>query len=233
MEKYKEIRFELTHKCLLNCFHCPVNADSKETDILSLDKIKSILQNYECEKVGLTGGEPLLSDNLEDVIWWLKNNKHEVVLYTTGYAENALMKLKTLKAFKVDKVIFYYHNSIPNIHNHITRIEDSHMKVNYAIRHCLNMNLDVEVYVPPSGVNIYTLDETVDDLVSMGVVKIGFPEIENLGRVKTYPYMIPDRKELSEALDFIKRKYDRYAKIVTASNKGIILVDPKGNVSIR
>ncbi len=78
--------FAVTPRCPCNCWHCSFSDRSKK-DILSLDQLKKAIydvQDLGASVIGLTGGEPLLRDDLEDIIASI-DKRSMPVIFTTGY----------------------------------------------------------------------------------------------------------------------------------------------------
>jgi radical SAM protein with 4Fe4S-binding SPASM domain len=75
----------LTNKCNQKCIHC--SNDKKADSTLDTDSLKKIL-NYEPVYVVLTGGEPLLNDNIFSVIRIMKENNIFIKICTNGVLLN-------------------------------------------------------------------------------------------------------------------------------------------------
>ncbi len=78
--------FAITPKCPCNCWHCSFSDRSKK-DILSLDQLKKAIagaQDLGASVIGLTGGEPLLRNDLEEIIASI-DRRSMPVMFTTGY----------------------------------------------------------------------------------------------------------------------------------------------------
>jgi MoaA/NifB/PqqE/SkfB family radical SAM enzyme len=76
----------ITPKCPCDCWHCSFSDRSKK-DILSLEQLKkaiSDVQDLGASVIGLTGGEPLLRDDLEDIIASI-DKRSMPIFFTTGY----------------------------------------------------------------------------------------------------------------------------------------------------
>ena len=89
--------FAITPQCPCNCWHCSFSDRSKK-DILSLDQLKkaiSDVQDLGASVIGLTGGEPLLRDDLEDIIASI-DKRSMPIIFTTGY-ELTRDRVKRLK----------------------------------------------------------------------------------------------------------------------------------------
>jgi MoaA/NifB/PqqE/SkfB family radical SAM enzyme len=78
--------FAVTAQCPCNCWHCSFSDRSKK-QMLSLDQIKqaiSDVQDLGTSVIGLTGGEPLLREDLEEIIATI-DKRSMPVMFTTGY----------------------------------------------------------------------------------------------------------------------------------------------------
>ncbi len=89
--------FAITPQCPCNCWHCSFSDRSKK-DLLSFEQLKkaiSDVQDMGSSVIGLTGGEPLLRDDLEDIIATI-DHRSMPVIFTTGYklTQKRVKKLK-------------------------------------------------------------------------------------------------------------------------------------------
>ncbi len=78
--------FAVTPKCPCNCWHCSFSDRSRE-DILTLDQLKKAIadvQEMGASVIGFTGGEPLLRDDLEEIIASV-DKRSMPIMFTTGY----------------------------------------------------------------------------------------------------------------------------------------------------
>lgn len=81
--------FVVTGKCHCSCWHC-FRSDFKNNDDLDIAAFKkSIQEAYDLGTaiVGITGGEPMLRDDIEEFIQYVPDGM-EIQLYTTGYGIN-------------------------------------------------------------------------------------------------------------------------------------------------
>ena len=91
--------FAITPRCPCNCWHCSFSDRSKE-DILTLEQLQSAIsdvQDLGASVIGLTGGEPLLRDDLEDIIASIDNKRSMPIMFTTGY-KLTRQRVKRLKS---------------------------------------------------------------------------------------------------------------------------------------
>jgi MoaA/NifB/PqqE/SkfB family radical SAM enzyme len=78
--------FAITPQCPCSCWHCSFSDRSKK-DILSLDQLKTAIakvQELGTSVIGITGGEPLLRDDLEEIIASI-DDRSMPIFFTTGY----------------------------------------------------------------------------------------------------------------------------------------------------
>ncbi|MBW2254303.1 MAG: radical SAM protein [Deltaproteobacteria bacterium] len=80
------INFAVTALCICKCWHCSFSNRVKR-DQLSLDELKTGIaaaQDLGASVIGFTGGEPLLRDDLEQIIAAV-DERSMPLLFTTGY----------------------------------------------------------------------------------------------------------------------------------------------------
>ncbi|MCF0148135.1 MAG: radical SAM protein [Clostridium sp.] len=92
----------ITPRCMYNCWHCSAkrfikdkNDKSKEMTTDEIKKIVKSLQGLGVGIIGFTGGEPLLRNDLEEIIGSI-DNRSISYLFTNGYSLS-LNRAKTLK----------------------------------------------------------------------------------------------------------------------------------------
>ena len=88
--KITYLRFSVTSRCNFNCFYCssrlPSDALSKEFNLDDISFIFNVVSDLGISKVRITGGEPLLRQDIVDVVKESrKANFREIVLTTNGF----------------------------------------------------------------------------------------------------------------------------------------------------
>ena len=89
--------FAVTARCPCNCWHCSF-ADRSKKDSLSFKQLQTAIsevQDIGSSVIGLTGGEPLLRSDLEDILSCI-DNRSMSLLFTTGY-KLTLARVRSLK----------------------------------------------------------------------------------------------------------------------------------------
>jgi len=86
-----KLDMEITERCNNNCIHCcinlPENDQRAKNRELSLDEIKTILEEAAflgCLSMRLTGGEPLLREDFEDMYLFARRLGLKVLLFTNA-----------------------------------------------------------------------------------------------------------------------------------------------------
>ena len=99
-DKYKReinyLRLSLTQKCQLNCIYCKnhTNLENTELSIYEINRIISCLVNLGINKVRLTGGEPLLRDDIFEIVRSVYTHKK---IHTIGITTNGILLADKLK----------------------------------------------------------------------------------------------------------------------------------------
>ncbi len=115
--------FAITPKCPCNCWHCSFSDRSKQ-EILSftqLQKTISDVQDLGTSVIGLTGGEPLLRDDLEDIIASI-DKRSMPLIFTTGY-KLTRKRVKSLKKAGLEIPVISLDHYKPEIHDNGRRKE--------------------------------------------------------------------------------------------------------------
>lgn len=89
--------FAITSRCICNCWHCSFS-DRDKKDGMSLEQLKksiSEVQDLGASVIGITGGEPLLRDDLEEIIASI-DSRSMPIMFTTGY-KLTIERVRTLK----------------------------------------------------------------------------------------------------------------------------------------
>lgn len=83
----KSLRLSVTYKCNLNCFYCHGEGQEKKGSEMSPEEIEIICKVANASgisKVKLTGGEPLLREDIAEIVAATAKYMHEVSITTNG-----------------------------------------------------------------------------------------------------------------------------------------------------
>ncbi len=164
MGDLKEVSIEITNKCSMKCIHCSSEAGKKFSNELSLDEILSIVNQTESlggDILTLSGGDPILREDLFDIIKYARRRGFEIRLQTSGaynFGEGFVpISEAHLEAFLEemnpnDKFV-YNVLGLQSTHERITSVGGSYSLVMESIRKAKDRRINVEVHTVPNGLN--------------------------------------------------------------------------------
>ncbi len=166
----------ITNRCPYDCWHCS-NGNRAESDDLDIDLLKrsiAKLQDMGNSLIGITGGEPLVRDDLEEIISAI-DERSVVMLFTTGYGltPERVQKLKEAGLFYAVVSVDHFR---PEEHDKLRGYEGSHKIAIDAIKMFREAGLyTVASSVPPIPmIDAGEMFEFVDYLKDLGVHEIRF-----------------------------------------------------------
>ncbi len=87
--------------CNLRCTFCDTTYAYDEGSDMSLNEIMSAISGYRCKNVCITGGEPLLQQNVSTLINQLKKNLFKVFIETNGSLNIGLLPKGVIKIIDI------------------------------------------------------------------------------------------------------------------------------------
>jgi MoaA/NifB/PqqE/SkfB family radical SAM enzyme len=114
---------EIENRCNLACRFCynfwrdgaePAPRSLSTTSLLQ--GLDSLLEQFDCRQVAISGGEPLLHADLEDIVLFLKSRKLRVIITTNGSLLTA-EKADAMLEWGVDSVQVSLHSSAADEHD--------------------------------------------------------------------------------------------------------------------
>jgi MoaA/NifB/PqqE/SkfB family radical SAM enzyme len=163
----KPIPFSLflypTYKCNQKCNHCYVREKPKKyfEKNLSNNQLIKIVNN--ASKIGIpsiiiSGGEPLLNKNIEDIGFHIKRKGMCSILLTNGNLINKKRAQKIIKSFNIIRISI---NGLEKKHNQISNVIGSFKKTFNALR-LLNKYNDGNLKVV---LNIAVNENNIDEVI--------------------------------------------------------------------
>jgi len=122
-----ELMIQLNYKCSLKCIHCAYG-DLDIEDEISLEQVEQFLDKYpNATLIKLSGGEPTMASNFEDVVRLCKSKCHNarITCFTNGLSR---------KKYNIEP--HYYWVSLygnKEIHNSITRADTYDKTIEFII----------------------------------------------------------------------------------------------------
>ncbi len=213
-KKGKKVVWEITSKCNMFCRHCCANALSKinfNEWVFSNEKlIKRRLNemiSFGIKEFYISGGEPLLVENIFDIINFLKRKKAIVSIATNGYCLNE----KAIKKFSKYGVNLLH----ISLDGHLSEIHNALRRGNFFERIVKNLAI-VKKYKIPLRIgciiwreNENFLEEMVKFCLNLEIKELRFSWLIKVGRFKQYPETYPKRKWIAvmREIKILKEKY--------------------------
>ncbi len=183
----KEIKFEVTHDCLLNCVHCSSNSiavSDKTMDWVRFNRVLNEAKDLGLNKVAFSGGEPLLWSHIEDATSASINLGINTILYTTGNAPNAEVIIKKLHDVGLNQVVFSVYSANSNEHEKVTNYKGSFDQTVEIAKYCSNIGLNTEFHFVPLSWNYKLLPEVINLASRIGVNRTSILRLVPQGRAK-------------------------------------------------
>ena len=227
MIKKKAIRLVLTSECIYNCKMCHKEGikDKRENNLNSEDiefLYNTLNKNFGITKVNITGGEPLLREDIKDIVNKLSNDGAKVNITTNGYLLNNFMdtvkkinhlniSLHSLNKEKFEQIIGA-ENKFETVINNIKKLRVKYPTIN------ININMTL----------IKGLNDDINEIEDM--IKFCKSLKANLKIIELYPKnteKFVDIKEIIPILQknkFILQKTNFRNRFFSDNNTEIVLV---------
>jgi MoaA/NifB/PqqE/SkfB family radical SAM enzyme len=150
----------------------------------------------------------------------LKEEKITVKLYTSTCVDNIDIKLKELKIINLDYIIISYYSNQNNLYNQIVNKQNIRDIVLNNIKYSLDIGLNTEVHIVPMSINLFTLVNTVSELIDIGVNKISLLKLVLQGRALNKNYLQPNKKELAKIIKILQQKYKNKIRLGLPFSEG-------------
>jgi len=192
MRYLKEVTVEVTQKCYSSCLFCSSLSSPLCDNEIPLEMLKEISRfslSNKLDSINISGGEPLLRSDIEDLIAYNESIGLKSCVYTSGNIKDtkkfgAIID-KTLSKRSV-KFIFNYPSCQKDIFQYLiknTRFEPS--QIDSHIAYLLSEGIEVEAHIVPNAINVGHLFETITHLKSLGIKKVSLLRLVLQGRAKT------------------------------------------------
>ena len=188
----KELCLEITNKCFMNCIHCSSESCSSSEEYLSLDIVRTLL--HDAVHLGvinlvLSGGEPLLHPQLDDIIIGAFNRGLKITMYSCGVLKEhdtlvpvSVDTLKRLKDLGLHKLIFSMHGTHAETHENITNTVGSFNILLHSILNARAAGLLPELHFVAMRSNYKQIHEFIVAARSLDIKKVSILRLVPQGR---------------------------------------------------
>ena len=155
----KTILWEITDTCNLTCRHC-INSSSHYSSSSWKQEIGQLSRHKPC-RVVITGGEPLLHPELEEMIFHLKEKGCEIVVLTNGTLITP-NRVKSLQGAGVESLTISIHSHIAKVQDKLSQRRGAFERIleGIAISKSQGISFSISTVVLPENVN--SIGELID-----------------------------------------------------------------------
>lgn len=180
-----QIIVEVTKKCQLKCIHCFNSSGNQLDNELSSNELIDILEEF--SKLGtlqilLTGGEPLLKDNIIDIIDFCCKNFYSVIIGTNAVAinDNFIQHIKKYKNISFTISV----DGLEQTHDFFRGVKGCYSKTMENITKLIDSNFSVSISYTLNEYNYKEVNQIAHKVKNMGCSGINLGYILNKGRAK-------------------------------------------------
>ncbi len=165
----KTVQIEVTNGCNFRCKHCYLGDNNFQN--MSLDMIKKIGEDAKrlgVTSIAITGGEPLLHDDIKDILNYL----HEKGLYTELYTNGYLLDEKFcdfLRSINIGNVHLSLDGHTEALHDALRNKRGSFKKTISAINYLKKRDIQIVVTCVLSKYTLEYVDEIIEFFESQGL----------------------------------------------------------------
>lgn len=211
LNQYKpfQVQFTVTNRCNLRCSYCYADYPNRSHNDLSTKDILRILDELAeigTKRINLVGGEPLLRNDIGQIIQHIKNKNIECAMTTNGYF--VARKLDDVR--KLDLLCVSLDGNKES--NDANRGKGSYEKALEAIKIAKANRIPLQVATVITKNNLNSIDYLLEEGKRIGFM-IGFSTLINqsAGEIKIAPNDLPNDDEYRKVLKkIIRRKKEGY-----------------------
>ena len=200
-----------TRACNLSCQHCYAGSDgSRNPEELSTEEARDFIDQLAALNVPvllISGGEPLLRSDLEELIKEAVSSGIRVTLSTNGtlITPEKAARFKELGVSYVGISI----DGLPETHNHFRGEEKAFARALTGIKNCQQVGQKVGLRYTLTAFNREEVPAVFDLLLEENIARLCFYHLVHQGRGSTLNEAALSGEETRETLDYIIFRSDR------------------------
>jgi radical SAM protein with 4Fe4S-binding SPASM domain len=212
------VLWDCTRRCNLNCVHCGASKETYPAE-LTTAQIKGIVDEIAALKIAMfavTGGEPLLREDLLDVLAHARQRGMKTGIATNGFLLDRPMAKRIAEA-RVHSVQVSLDGTEPT-HNEIRQNRRSYTAAMQAIELLGEIRVPVlAVATTVTGRNLPELDSLRELLLRLGVKLWKLTAVMPIGRAQSAEMSL-DRERLVSLFEFVRKNNGRGIHIHLGEN---------------
>ena len=207
----------VTYRCPLDCLMCSTSEKVTKEEELNTQKLKEIISDFAqlgTQALEFSGGEPLLRDDIFDLICYTKGKGLFTHLSTNGYLLDE-ERTKLLLDSGLDAISISLDGASKETHEGIRGVNGSYERVLSAVdnirtlRERYNKKIKLRLIMTLSEKNFKEILDLVELGEKLGADGVGFIPVHKLGVKGDDELFIEqdDLLELEKILSFVRRKH--------------------------
>lgn len=188
---------KITGKCNLECAHCAEGGPGL-TEEMATEQVFDLIEEFSMLKVFrlvITGGEPLLREDLAEVIKRCSEKNVRAIVFTNGTLVteeflNQIKGLNVLLRFSVDGANAKTHD--------IVRGEGSFYKTTGAMRLCRDMGVDTGLAATLTRRNFHQFLDILELATELGTLETEISEVLPVGNARSNSELLLSQEQLEQ-----------------------------------
>lgn len=208
----KSIKIHINSACNYDCLYCYSDDLRKALPKTAWLKLIDDIEKYSVHTVEISGGEPFMSKDLEDILKKIRSKGMQATIYTNGSLINDKW-IKRLAHLKKITLSIKYDNA-----KNYKRLTGQHItKIDKIIKQAIFNNIPVVCFVTVTSKGFKQLKETINKIINLGA----FPAIERYMPVKNNNINCKleiNRLQWDTALRYIEEAYANFKPVIQGVN---------------
>ena len=207
---------QITQRCNLHCLHCGFSSGKKDENELTLDEITSLIADLSalhCERIQLTGGEPLLREDWPIIANRISSSGIEVTLLSNGQLISSEIA-RRISDSGINTIGISIDGSEAS-HDKIRNQAGSYEKALSALDNLYKNNVSTGVITTVNRDNINDLEELHEVLIEHNVLswRLQIPSL--MGRMESQSHLMVTGKDIERISVFIvNSRNDHRIKVI-------------------
>ena len=234
------VSWNTTRACNLNCKHCYRDAGEKDKDELNLGEAENLLREIKLagfKIVVLSGGEPLLREDIYEIIGYAKSTGLRPVLGTNGTLIDKNVA-RRLKEAGLQRVGVSLDSKNSQVHDDFRGANGAFDRVLRALEVLREIDLEFQVHTTVTRYNYSEIESLIDFVAALGAKAYhifflvptgrGKEELESIISVSEYYCLISKILERQKELSFELKPVCAPQFVPIAAKKGLNLRFKRG-----
>ncbi len=206
--------YNCTPRCNLRCLHCYSSSDASSCGAeLTTEQAKALIDSiaaFGCPVLLFSGGEPLLREDLFELLAYAKEKELRTVLSTNGtlITDDAAKRLSALNLSYAGISL----DGPEQVHDHFRSFQGAFQATLRGIENCHLHKIRTGLRFTMTAQNIHEIGAIFDIALEAGVKRICFYHLIRTGRAEELNDSVSQPQQVREAINTIIDLTDKYVK---------------------